>query len=126
MRYLQSKYVMKNAVSGFVLGLVGVLTFNYAVAQERNEPDATATEPGTSAVVSDAWISTKIKASLVPLMRDHRASIGVEVAGGAVVLSGTVEGEVTRQQVIALCAQTRGVTAVEAAALKIAGFPSVR
>lgn len=77
-------------------------------------------------MAGDAWIATRIKAALVPLVRERRASVGVEVVQGVVALTGTVEGEVTRQQIIALCAQIRGVAAVDAQALKIAGFPTPR
>lgn len=117
---------MRKMMSGLAFGLACALVFHCAIAQEMAEPVAEPAEPTAPGVVSDAWISTKIKAALVPLIRDQRASIGVEVANGVVVLTGTVEGEVTRQQVIALCTRTNGVLAVEAESLKVAGYPAPR
>lgn len=118
---------MNKTTRGFVLGLVCSLLVDAAIAQPASGTDAVPTPPADASTASgDAWISTRIKAALVPLVRERRAQIAVEVSQGRVVLAGTVEGELTRQQIIALCMQTRGVATVDASALKITGFAMPR
>lgn len=125
-RGLRGSHAMKKTASGFALGLVCALALDCAIAQQTAAPVDVPMQVDASTASSDAWISTRIKAALVPLVREQRGAVGVEVSHGVVVLTGSVEGELTRQQVIALCAQTRGVVTVDAAALKIAGLPSPR
>lgn len=73
------------------------------------------------AAVSDAWISSQIKASVLARHALGGLSIGVSTRDGVVSLSGVVPSDAERQQLIETARKTRGVREVDASALKVAG-----
>lgn len=82
----------------------------------REPPQAAAPEqPG------DAWITTRIRAALVPLQRDGHADVRVATAAGMVTLEGSVDSPITRDRVVELATRVWGVRGVEAQALQVAG-----
>lgn len=113
---------MKKPLAGFAL-LIALGMMNAVAAQERVEPSPVQGDVPATGGVSDAWIATRIKASLVPLTRESHADISVHVLNGVVALAGTVDDEVTREQVLSLSRQTRGVVGVEAASLEVLVSP---
>ena len=69
----------------------------------------------------DAWITTRIRAALVPLQRDGHADVRVATAAGMVTLEGSVDSPITRDRVVELATRVWGVRGVEAQALQVAG-----
>ncbi|MGE8219656.1 BON domain-containing protein [Stenotrophomonas acidaminiphila] len=79
-------------------------------------PPAPETDP-----MSDAWITTRIRAALVPLQRDAAVDVRVNTTAGIVTLEGVVDSPLARERVLERVAAVRGVRGVEAQALRIAG-----
>ncbi|MFV3305203.1 BON domain-containing protein [Pseudomonas sp. NY15181] len=73
------------------------------------------------AAVSDAWITSQIKADVLARHALSGLSIGVSTRDGVVSLSGVVPTNAERQQLIETARKTRGVHEVDASALKVAG-----
>ena len=69
----------------------------------------------------DAWITTRIRAALVPLQRDAAVDVRVNTTAGIVTLEGVVDSPLARERVLERVAAVRGVRGVEAQALRIAG-----
>ncbi|WP_236172347.1 BON domain-containing protein [Pseudomonas pseudonitroreducens] len=91
------------------------------------DPDAASTEKleksvgDAQAAVSDAWITSQIKAGILAAHALQGLSIGVSTRDGVVTLSGQVPNADERQQLIDSASKTRGVREVDATALKVAG-----
>jgi len=91
------------------------------------DPDAASTQTfeksvgDAQAAVSDAWITSQIKAGILSAHALQGLSIGVSTRDGVVTLSGQVPSADERQQLIDSARKTRGVREVDAAALKVAG-----
>lgn len=69
-----------------------------------------ATEVG--AMVSDGWITSKVKSQLVAADGVRASAINVDTAGGVVTLRGTVRSEAERKKALSIARQTRGVDSV--------------
>jgi hyperosmotically inducible periplasmic protein len=63
-------------------------------------------------MVSDGWITSKVKSQLVAADGVRASAINVDTAGGVVTLRGTVRSEAERQKALSLARQTRGVQTV--------------
>ena len=91
------------------------------------DPDATSTQRieksvgDAQAAVSDAWITSQIKADILSAHALGGLSIGVSTRDGVVTLRGEVPSADERQQLIDSARKTRGVRDVDATALKVAG-----
>ncbi|WP_447755437.1 BON domain-containing protein [Pseudomonas nicosulfuronedens] len=91
------------------------------------DPDAASTQKfeksvgDAQAAVSDAWITSQIKAGILAAHALQGLSIGVSTRDGVVTLSGQVPNADERQQLIDSARKTRGVREVDASALKVAG-----
>lgn len=91
------------------------------------DPDAASTQKleksvgDAQAAVSDAWITSQIKAGILSAHALDGLSIGVSTRDGVVTLSGQVPSADERQQLIDSARKTRGVREVDATALKVAG-----
>lgn len=91
------------------------------------DPDAASTQKleksvgDAQAAVSDAWITSQIKAGILAVHALQGLSIGVSTRDGVVTLSGQVPNADERQQLIDSARKTRGVREVDASALKVAG-----
>ncbi len=69
------------------------------------------------AEMSDAWITTKVRAELLPLLREGNAQLQVETVAGVVTLQGQADNRLTRERIVERVARVRGVRAVEAEGL---------
>lgn len=71
-------------------------------------------EPGDTEgdVVSDSWITTKIKSKLTADPQLNPFNIDVDTSGGVVTLSGKVKNDANRQEAEKLARDTRGVRRV--------------
>lgn len=91
------------------------------------DPDAASTQKleksvgDAQAAVSDAWITSQIKAGILSAHALEGLSIGVSTRDGVVTLSGQVPSSDERQQLIDAASKIRGVREVDATALKVAG-----
>jgi osmotically-inducible protein OsmY len=91
------------------------------------DPDAASTQTfeksvgDAQAAVSDAWITSQIKAGILSAHALPGRSSGVSTRDGVVSLSGQVPNADERQQLIDSARKTRGVREVDATALKVAG-----
>ncbi|WP_223653862.1 BON domain-containing protein [Halopseudomonas nanhaiensis] len=69
--------------------------------------------------LSDAWVTSKVKSSLLFSRNLSGTSISVDTQGGRVRLAGTVESDAEREQVIRTAEDIRGVTEVNAQDLTV-------
>ncbi len=85
-----------------------------AKKEEIDRENSTRAKPTVADDVSDAWITTKVKASLVGDKALKGADIHVETAQkGVVVLSGYVPNNTARVRAISLAWDTKGVKKVD-------------
>ena len=73
----------------------------------------------TEDAVSDAWITTKVKTSLLYSKNVDGLDIEVDTKNGVVTLSGTVDSNAERDLAVELARQVRGVKKVETTGLRI-------
>lgn len=69
--------------------------------------------------VTDSWITTKVKADLLASSNVPGTEVKVETVNGVVSLSGTVATKAEHDKAIATAKGIKGVTRVDAAALKV-------
>lgn len=69
--------------------------------------------------VTDSWITTKVKADLLASSNVPGTEVKVETVNGVVSLSGTVATKAEHDKAIATARGIKGVTRVDAAALKV-------
>ena len=84
-------------------------------AQATNPDD----EDSLSSEASDAWITSKVKATLMASRSVNSFDINVDVEGGVVTLSGDVDDEDDKELAIELAQNVRGVRNVDADGLTI-------
>lgn len=73
----------------------------------------------TGEVITDSWISTKIKSQLLADTATKGTAIKVTTKDNVVFLKGTVATKAEKDQAIALAQQTKGVVKVNASKLKV-------
>jgi hyperosmotically inducible periplasmic protein len=73
----------------------------------------------TTRVVSDSWITTKVKSQLLADETTKGTTIKVKTQGKVVHLSGTASSDAEKAQAIKLATATEGVTKVDASHLKV-------
>lgn len=69
--------------------------------------------------VSDAWITTKIKADLASTKDLKSTDISVETNNGVATLTGTVPSEIELKKAVAAAESVKGVNKVDSAGLKV-------
>lgn len=95
--------------------LVALAVPGFAVAQEAvpepgtNEPQTT--EAGET--ITDAWITTKVKADLLATEDVAGTDIDVDTVDGVVTLTGTVESQAEADKAESVAAGIEGVTQVD-------------
>ncbi|MDO9452378.1 MAG: BON domain-containing protein [Stagnimonas sp.] len=81
--------------------------------------DAKVAADTTGEVVTDSWISTKIKSQLLADTATKGTAIKVTTKDNIVFLKGTVASQLEKDQAIKLASQTKGVAKVNASKLKV-------
>lgn len=81
--------------------------------------DVKAATATTTEVVSDSWISTKIKSQLLADTVTKGTAIKVDTKDNVVFLSGKVATQAEMDQAIKLASETKGVTQVNASKLRV-------
>lgn len=69
--------------------------------------------------VTDSWITTKVKADLLASSNVPGTEVKVETVNGVVSLSGTVATQAEKDKAVTTAKGIKGVTRVDAAALKV-------
>jgi osmotically-inducible protein OsmY len=75
----------------------------------------------TKAVISDTWITSKVKSSLLYSRNISGLNISVVTKAGQVTLGGSVLSQAEKQLAIETARNIRGVQSVKAAGLKVTG-----
>jgi osmotically-inducible protein OsmY len=71
-----------------------------------------AKQESTGEYVTDSWITTKVKASLVEDPMVKATEVNVETFKGVVQLSGFVSSDAARRQAVVIAQGIKGVTSV--------------
>ncbi|MCY1398105.1 BON domain protein [compost metagenome] len=109
--------------------LAGMLAGNTTGVQEVNNlislstADASSTPPAQS-TLSDAWVSSKVKASLLYSRNLDGINIKVDAKEGMVRLSGVVVSTEEKALAVEIARNIRGVRGVDADLLKVAAKPA--
>lgn len=96
-----------------VNNLLSVSAGNSAAAKAQNAAD------DTGVAISDAWITSKVKSSLIYSRNLDGLDITVETVKGMVSLSGKVLSDAEKQLAVETARNIRGVRGVDADALRI-------
>jgi len=89
-------------------------------ADETSAAKAQNVVTDAGAAISDAWITSKVKSSLLYNRNIDGLNISVATKGGQVTLAGSVQSEAEKQLAIETARNVRGVRAVDAADLSTA------
>lgn len=98
---------------GLGLGLGG-----NALAAQQNPPTSDHSS-STGQAVSDAWITTKVKAELATTKGVKSTDISVKTVDGVVTLTGVLPTEIAVKKAVAAAKSIQGVKDVDAAGLKV-------
>jgi len=93
----------------------GVMT----VDNQLRVTDAPTTASAAAQDISDTWITTKVKSTLLYSTNVHGRDISVTTTDGVVSLSGTLNSGAERALAIELAGSIRGVKEVDATALEV-------
>lgn len=93
-------------------------SFASAVFAQPTSLAANDTVQKTEEAVSDTWITSKVKSSLIANKDINGTAIKVETNKGVVSLSGTVKTDAERELAIRTSKEIKGVKAVSADGLK--------
>ena len=107
--------------SALTLGLALSSSAAFAKDPAAKSPP-TSTHPTTHADrhdSNDSWITTKVKADLLASSNVPGTEIKVETVNGVVSLSGAVATQAEKDKAVATAKGIKGVTRVDAAALKV-------
>ncbi len=102
--------------------IAGAMLFaGTAVAQETADRSEHTTAANTESdqPMSDTWITTKVKASLLAESDVSGLDISVETANGTVSLSGDVDNQAQIDRATAVAREIEGVRSVDAKQLRV-------
>ncbi|WP_397450793.1 BON domain-containing protein [Pseudomonas sp. NA-150] len=101
----------------------GVTEVNNLISLGVADPSAPKVQPGdsgTGEVISDLWITSKVKSSLIYSRNLDGLNIKVDTQNGMVTLNGVVANYSEKQLAVEIARNIRGVRGVDADALKVA------
>lgn len=90
-----------------------------SVDNELRTPDSSNAMHKTKRVVSDSWITTKVKSELLADSLTKGFDVSVETINGVVVLKGDLANEAAIQHVKSLAEKVDGVKGVDASGLTV-------
>jgi len=110
-------------ISAVVLSVVAsvVVPASSALASPQQQDESAAMGQASDKPVSDAWITTKVKADLLASKDVSGLDIKVETTNGVVKLSGNVKNQVQADKAQAVAHKIDGVKSVDASAVVVAG-----
>lgn len=100
--------------AALVLGISAPSVF---AAQQQSVPTEDHSASATEAV-SDAWITTKVKADLATTKGIEDSNISVTTVNGVVTLTGVLPSNIEVDKAVAVAKGIKGVKDVDAAGLK--------
>lgn len=112
------KYRFRNTL------IITMIATSLGLASASAETATTATEnkqavAETRQVLSDGWITTKVKSEILADSASKGYTVQVETTQGAVVLKGTLANETAVAQIKAIAEKVEGVRSVDTTALKL-------
>jgi len=112
------KYRFRNTL------IITMIATSLGLASASAETATTATEnkqavAETRQVLSDGWITTKVKSEILADSASKGYTVQVETTQGAVVLKGTLANETAVAQIKAIAEKVEGVRSVDTMALKL-------
>lgn len=110
----------KNALTPLALAIALSLTAGSGLALAANQTPADEDHSSTvTEAVSDAWITTKVKADLATTKGVSSTDISVTTVDGLVTLTGVLPTRAEVDRAVALTRAIKGVHDVDAAGLKV-------
>jgi osmotically-inducible protein OsmY len=100
----------------------GVTEVNNLISLSASDPSAPKVQPGATnagEVISDLWITSKVKSSLIYSRNLDGLNIKVDTKDGMVSLNGVVANYAEKQLAVEIARNIRGVRGVDADALKV-------
>jgi osmotically-inducible protein OsmY len=100
----------------------GVTEVNNLISLSATDPSAPKVQPGSTSAgeaISDLWITSKVKSSLIYSRNLDGINIKVDTKGGMVSLNGVVANYAEKQLAVEITRNIRGVRGVDADALKV-------
>ena len=86
---------------------------------EKAKGEVKTTAKETQDAVSDGWITTKVKSSLLWTRNVNGFDITVTTSNGLVLLTGDVDSQAMKERAIAVAQDIRGVKKVDASQIKV-------
>ncbi len=113
----------KEAAGRLAMNTRGVASVDNKLSVKAGKPDLVKTSKATAndagAKVSDSWITTKVKSSLLYARNVDGTDINVKTVGGVVTLSGKADSDAERDLAVEIAKNVRGVKTVNAAGLSL-------
>jgi osmotically-inducible protein OsmY len=100
----------------------GVTEVNNLISLSASDPSVPKVQPGATnagEVISDLWITSKVKSSLIYSRNLDGLNIKVDTKDGMVSLSGVVANYAEKQLAVEIARNIRGVRGVDADVLKV-------
>ena len=91
-----------------------------AASGDASKPSDSTAVKKTERVVSDSWITTKVKSELLANKGTKAFKVNVKTTHGAVALSGSLPTQEGVDQVKQIAEKVKGVTSVDTSALTVA------
>lgn len=111
---------MKKSVILSNILMTTALSFGLQANVQADEKAASADHSATATeAVSDAWITTKIKAELASTKDLKSTDISVETNNGIATLTGTVPTDIEHKKAVASAESVKGVMKVDSSGLKV-------
>ena len=92
--------------------VIAVAMSTGAVFAQQTEPTEPRTSNDASEIVTDAWITSKVKADLLAADEVAGTAIDVDTKDGAVTLNGTVKSQMEADNAVARAKAIEGVKQV--------------
>ncbi|HCT9233270.1 BON domain-containing protein [Alcaligenes sp. Marseille-Q7550] len=109
----------KSAILSNIL-MTTALSFGLQAGAMAADKDTNTDHSATAGeAVSDAWITTKIKAELASTKDLKSTDISVETNNGVATLTGTVPSDIELKKAVAAAQSVKGVQRVDSSGLKV-------
>lgn len=106
-------------ITATALLVTGLATAPMAFAQDTSTHQSAAQTHDSDQPITDTWITTKVKASLLAGDGVPGTDISVETVNGVVILSGEVESAEQVERAIEITEDIEGVIEVQVAQLRV-------
>ncbi len=113
-----SHRTFRNAL--YLTVLAAALSSGLAYAAVSNDPAGTPVVKKTERVVSDSWITTKVKSEILANSVTKAFKVSVKTLHGAVKLNGKLPNQEAVDQVKQIAEKVKGVNSVDTSKLVVA------